>query len=222
MRYTPEKEREAIKYFGKERFIELDNDKFDLAWERNNPKTLEEVNDFYKKDEVYLVRQLQYLPSFIENRREIISKILNIPREKYQQLNVLDYGCGAGNLIIPLAEIGLNVSGVEVKDSELSKLLKWRFDKRFLTLNYYGHEDNLPENQDVVICWDVLEHLTDVRGSLDKMLCCLKQGGLLFLSYGWHERISYPPLYEAEKEDGFIKEWLNNFDQQEATIYFKK
>ena len=209
-------------FLGEKEFYKWKHVKFDDAFEAYNPKDIEEMNAFYKQDQTYLHRQVKYMPTFIMARKFIIKYILKKWRGE-DKFKILDYGCGAGNLILPLAQMGFEVGGVEVKDSVMSKFLKHRFERRDLKLHYFGHEDDIGTGWDVIACWDVLEHVDYPRNALEKILQGLKKGGLLFLEYGWHERIAYPPLYETEENDNFIKYWLhNNFDYNEKDKYYTK
>lgn len=210
---------------------------FDDDLHKKKPETPEDMNDFYKNQRSYLIRQdvVNKSERYIMAKRYILLEILKLGgedihrgrrfAERITPKNIVDYGGAAGNLCVPIAELGYTVHYVEVKNSQYAKCFKWRMKRRGLD-NYtiYGHEDELPkEKMDAVICWDVLEHCTDVPFVLENIKNCLKKGGLMLLEYGWHERKEYPVLYKAMQEDDKIKEWLNtNFKPIKHNCVFTK
>jgi SAM-dependent methyltransferase len=92
-----------------------------------------------------------------------------------QFLNILEAGCGS------LSRITFNqqkfITGIDISEKQLER--NNILDKKIL-----GdlHTEDLGENQyDLIVCWDVLEHLDKPRLAMDNMVKSLKQGGILLI-----------------------------------------
>jgi 2-polyprenyl-3-methyl-5-hydroxy-6-metoxy-1,4-benzoquinol methylase len=113
--------------------------------------------------------------------REVISYSLARGDEK-----ILDYGCGAGNYLIPLSVLGFNMTGVEYQDSHIMEYVKWRILKHNLDCSVFGHLDVLPDIYDAIIFSDVLEHVPDPFDVVRKLHRTLKTKGMLYITYSSH------------------------------------
>jgi SAM-dependent methyltransferase len=98
-------------------------------------------------------------------------------------LDVLDLGGGTGGLAVPLAELGHRVTVVDPSPDALAAL-----DRRAAGLGsvraVQGDADDLlrvadPGSYDVVVCHGVLEHVDDVRASLQAIVEVLRPAGLV-------------------------------------------
>ena len=95
---------------------------------------------------------------------------------------VVDLGCGAGLLGIPLAEAGARVVGVDLARQALEAGRR-RGTTTFLPLA--GDLVRAPvrsEGADVVLLADVLEHLDDPRTAVSEAARLLRPGGALFVN----------------------------------------
>ena len=94
-------------------------------------------------------------------------------------LRLLDVGCGTGLLLERASKLGLSVEGVEI-----SKPLVQRVKNDF---GYKVYEDVLTHldfsesSFDIVTLYDLIEHLEDPVGNLEKVYKILKNGGILFI-----------------------------------------
>lgn len=98
--------------------------------------------------------------------------------ESHTRLHVLDAGCGRR---IPELELGLDrprhVVGIDISPValELNELL----DEKILgDLQTYPFRDS---SFDLIVCWDVLEHLPQPRRALDNLARALKPGGRMII-----------------------------------------
>jgi len=151
--------------------------------------------------------------------------------------NVLDIGCGHGDLMEELRDKGCSIQGVEPNPSSA----KTAADKGFLVHMGHFEEITLPENDyDVLIFWHVLEHTFSPRSSLLKAGKLLKAGGRIFIccpnadSYlsnffkgfwrGWHlpfhfyhftvktiERLAQDTGLQIEKIRAITPEYLTSY-----------
>lgn len=115
--------------------------------------------------------------------------ILNAPRFRYfdefvsdwRGKNVLDLGCGGGFAAEELARRGAIVVGVDPAQ-ELLNVAKSHAKQESLAIDYrYGTGEHIPAADgsfDLVVCVDVLEHVSDVNLVLAEVNRVLKPGGL--------------------------------------------
>jgi 2-polyprenyl-3-methyl-5-hydroxy-6-metoxy-1,4-benzoquinol methylase len=96
----------------------------------------------------------------------------------------LEIGAGGGNMLVHIKEKGLaaEVMGVELIQIEGSNQQNRLIDK-FQLANIENEEINAQKEYfDVIICADVLEHLSDPWAIVKKISGHLKKGGILIAS----------------------------------------
>src|SRR5262249_48034444 len=117
--------------------------------------------------------------------------VLQVVREQvpaFCPTSVLDYGCGVGRLVIPLARQGLTVTGVDIAESMLRtarehcdrlKLTNVRFVKADSTLS------GLTESSSLVHSFIVFQHIEPARGEkiLELLLDRLEPRGVGVLHF---------------------------------------
>lgn len=89
---------------------------------------------------------------------------------------VLEIGCGAGRLTNYLTQRGFNVIGFDISRS----LIKEGNMRYPYAIKLLASGDNMPFSDstfDVVLSFDVLEHISDVNGHLSEVRRILKTGG---------------------------------------------
>jgi 2-polyprenyl-3-methyl-5-hydroxy-6-metoxy-1,4-benzoquinol methylase len=94
---------------------------------------------------------------------------------------ILEIGCGEGNFGAALKNEGVEVWGIEYSHEE-AKVAESKLDKVFAG-DVFLHLDKLPDNYfDVIVCNDVLEHLTDPYTVLEKFKSKLTSTGVVVSS----------------------------------------
>lgn len=129
----------------------------------------------------------QSLTAATERRfREIRDKVLRVhARGGTDAMDVLDIGCGPGELSFLFAELGHRVTGLDINEP-LVEIARRRAGERGVGTEFHvGSADGLPFADgafDVCLAPELLEHVPDWRACLDEMTRVLRPGGVLFLS----------------------------------------
>jgi SAM-dependent methyltransferase len=93
-----------------------------------------------------------------------------------EQPRILEAGCGSGsNIRIPSEA---HVTGIDISEEELAK-------NSVIHEKIVGDLETYPlerETFDLVVCWDVLEHLRRPQMAVENMANCLRTDGLLLLA----------------------------------------
>ena len=99
----------------------------------------------------------------------------------WKGLKVLDVGCGGGLACEFLAKRGADVSGIDLSFNSI-KAAQEQAKKSYLKIDYQsGVAENLPypENTfDVVVCFDVLEHVENWQRVIREISRVLNKGGI--------------------------------------------
>lgn len=99
------------------------------------------------------------------NRHQYFEELAATSREFYLNLcpgqRILEVGCGEGGNLLPFAERGCNVTGVDLSDARIQQAQTF-FQKhgqtgRFIAMNFL--EWQTEERFDVILCHDVIEHI---------------------------------------------------------------
>lgn len=112
-----------------------------------------------------------------------ITRVLN----KYlrSQYDVLDIGCGAGTICFYISNKVRSVTGVDISSKAINECHKSAKklnlkNTEFYTMNF---PEQLPKKRyDLIICFEVIEHLENDIYALNQMYKLLKPHGLLILS----------------------------------------
>jgi 2-polyprenyl-3-methyl-5-hydroxy-6-metoxy-1,4-benzoquinol methylase len=114
--------------------------------------------------------------------------------------SVLDVGCGTGQFVKLASETGLKTSGIEFNSSAVKAAKNAGLD--VFEEDIRSHSGRVGSIYDAVCCFQVLEHVYDVRGFITACLSALKPSGLLifgvpnnasFLRYADQAVLNRPP-----------------------------
>lgn len=113
--------------------------------------------------------------------------------QPFENLHILDVGCGGGILSEPLCRLGATVTGIDATES-LVEIAQDHALSQNLEINYQtiALEDFTPNDQfDVIIASEILEHVDSLELFVSLLSKLLKQNGLLIISTLNRTPISY-------------------------------
>ena len=125
--------------------------------------------------------------SFFNSGEEDIEKVFSFIRKHihadFQPKNVLDFGCGVGRLLLPLAARAEKVTGMDVSDSMLKEAKKNCADNSITNIVLLKSDDslsNLDGMFDFIHSYIVFQHIPVKRGEkiLDGLLDRLANNGI--------------------------------------------
>jgi 2-polyprenyl-3-methyl-5-hydroxy-6-metoxy-1,4-benzoquinol methylase len=127
-------------------------------------------------DENYKTGELSenFRKEFVQSGEERIDSLLERVRKhldsSFQATRALDFGCGVGQLTIPLAKTGVHVVGVDISDAMLSEARKSCLENGVLDrVDLLESDDTLTKVQgtfDFMISLIVFQHIPPRRGVL--------------------------------------------------------
>lgn len=185
---------EVVTYINNKRFIDLSkvvsfcksNESFDyVLQELKNNESLQFIKKrIYKKFEWPvegfwpLAVPTKLLVRTEEDKKirakQICEKIF------FENLNLLDYGCGEGHVVFESRKRAKSSIGYDIKR-------QWKENDPSLSDSFNFVEENAP--YDVVLLWDVLDYMADPAKELSKVKKILSPGGKVYIKcFPWSSR----------------------------------
>ncbi|MFL2543072.1 MAG: bifunctional 2-polyprenyl-6-hydroxyphenol methylase/3-demethylubiquinol 3-O-methyltransferase UbiG [Alphaproteobacteria bacterium] len=114
-----------------------------------------------------------------------IKYIQDVLNEKHlDKMKILDLGCGGGLISEELSKLGANVTGIDfIKDN--INIARIHAQKNNLNINYKTldfENEKISSKFDVIVIFEVLEHLSDWKSFIKKIQYNLKPNGVLIIS----------------------------------------
>ena len=150
-----------------------------------------------------------------QNRKQYFTELANTSRAFYldylrseisltEQTRVLEIGCGEGGNLLPFAEIGCQVTGIDLSETRILQAREFFADAQqngtFISQNFILSEKPATEDErfDLILIHDVIEHIEKLhkREFFEHIRPFLKQNGLIFfgfpawqMPFGGHQQI---------------------------------
>ena len=115
-------------------------------------------------------------------RIKYIQDVVN--KKKLDNIKILDLGCGGGLVSEGLSKIGAKVTGIDFV-SENINIAKIHAQKSNLNITYKTldfENEKISSKFDIIVIFEVLEHLTDWKSFIKKIQSNLKSNGVLIIS----------------------------------------
>ena len=107
-----------------------------------------------------------------------------INNRNIRNLKILDVGCGGGIICEPLARLGAKVTGIDFAPNNI-KAAKIHSKKNKLKINYINKDiekSKLDEKFDIILMFEVLEHLDNWKKTIKNIKKNLNKNGLIIIS----------------------------------------
>lgn len=104
-----------------------------------------------------------------------LQKYLDMVLKNKETIRVLEAGCGSMNQIELKQK--KHITGIDISQKQLDRNINLD-DKILGDLQYYNYQ---PEIFDLIVCWDVLEHIPNPLLVLDGFTIAIKKEGLIIL-----------------------------------------
>ncbi len=107
-----------------------------------------------------------------------------INNRNIKNMKILDVGCGGGIICEPLARLGAKVTGVDFSPNNI-KVAKIHSKKNKLKINYIYKDiekTKLDEKFDIILMFEVLEHLDNWKKTIKKIKKNLNKNGIIIIS----------------------------------------
>jgi SAM-dependent methyltransferase len=149
--------------------------------------TRESIEDFYASGESHIELVFQAIHRYIDDR--------------FAADSALDFGCGVGRIVVPLASRCRKVTGVDVSDGMLRRARERCDVLKLSNVQLIKADDQLSrihERFDLIHSFIVLQHIAPERGYAitDRLLQLLNDGGIgiLHFVYSKETRSKHPRL----------------------------
>jgi 2-polyprenyl-6-hydroxyphenyl methylase/3-demethylubiquinone-9 3-methyltransferase len=115
-------------------------------------------------------------------RIKYIQNVVN--KQRLDKMKILDLGCGGGLISEGLSKIGANVTGIDFVKENIN-IAKNHSHKSNLKINYKTldfENKKISSKFDIIVIFEVLEHLSDWKAFIKKIHSNLKSNGILIIS----------------------------------------
>jgi len=158
----------------------------------------------------------------VKRLKWINEELENFMREKAvpkKNIKILDVGCGTGDMITkPLALTGYSITGIDTDKESIKHAKIEPQNAEFLA----GTLESIDKKYDVIICSEVLEHLSTPETLLEEINERVKPNGIILLTtpngYGWFEVEKF--IYEKAGLGKLINLTLGNVRRGAVWLYW--
>ena len=101
-----------------------------------------------------------------------------------KKLKILDIGCGGGLLCEPLSRLGASMTGIDASKNniEVAKIHSKEMGLNIKYIHSSPENINLRNEFDVILCMEVVEHVSNINLFIQKCSSLVKKNGIIFIS----------------------------------------
>jgi SAM-dependent methyltransferase len=170
----------------------------DSAWEyfgNTDPYFSVLTWDEYKKEKISADSRKRFFESgdaYIKFVLQIVHDYLD-PAFQPGKATVLDFGCGVGRLVIPLAKECKSVTGVDISDAMLSEAIKNCQEYGVSNVDFIKGDDKVTGFYDFIHSFIVLQHIPPWRGEmiLKRLIALLRNDGIGAIHFTYYRKESF-------------------------------
>jgi cyclopropane fatty-acyl-phospholipid synthase-like methyltransferase len=192
-------------------------------WAKAEHKSDNDMLQFFAQTDAYIYASLRYIAT-AQAKYESLSSLLKFC-QKHDVHSALDYGAGAGQYCIVLAQHGIDVTCAEVY-GKLWQFCEWRFKQKNLPIKMLRCEIDPLEKYDLIVCADVLPLVGNPPLLVKTLYDALNTRGYLCLIYNFKETPGKPQntnnLKYADNFDNILSEIGLKYITQNYFQYFQK
>jgi len=121
---------------------------------------------------------------FIKEKLIYHFKLNSNKQKPLEKLKILDIGSGGGLLCEPLYRLGADVTGIDAsnKNIEVAKFHAKEMDLNIKYIHSSPEKINLKNEFDIILCMEVVEHVSNVELFIEKCSRLIKKNGIIFIS----------------------------------------
>ena len=161
---------------------------------------------------------IRYNPGARHRRRLVRNAVERLAVDR-DRLDILDVGCGPGELYLTLRELQtpIRYHGLDLSAAAIQSARKHHADARWTVHDLF--DGALDEQHDIVICSEVTEHVSDPALAIETIAAMTRPGGHLVLTTpsGKIHRTERAVGHVHHPEPQELRRWLRNagFEVQE-------
>jgi 2-polyprenyl-3-methyl-5-hydroxy-6-metoxy-1,4-benzoquinol methylase len=140
----------------------------------------------------------------------------NLPVRNSSILNILEIGCGEGNICFQMANYGHKVLGIDISDTTIKSAIKKWGNTPGLTFRVEDAEQmklSSEEKYDVIVCSEILEHLHEPAKLVRNFNNLLKPDGIAIVTvpngFGPREVLITKPVQNLKHGNGIFSKMMN-------------
>lgn len=143
-----------------------------------------------------------YFNELSQTAREYYLDYIRQVREIRPGDRILEVGCGEGGNLLPFAELGCRVTGIDRLEERVGQaaafFAKHGCEGRFVAADFMGYVPMEGERYELVLIHDVIEHIADKDGFVERLLPLLAPQALVFwgfpawqMPFGGHQQMCH-------------------------------
>jgi 2-polyprenyl-3-methyl-5-hydroxy-6-metoxy-1,4-benzoquinol methylase len=176
--------------------VQMFNGNTDRDWERlgaTDPYYGVLIDEKYRKGNLTPKAKEAFFKSGEQHIAKVMASICKHIDSTYAPRKALEFGCGVGRLVIPLAKLAEHVVGVDISESMINEAKRNCESLSIRNVTFVKSDDNLSqlnERYDLIHSYIVFQHLSVRRGEaiFKRLLQRLENGGVCVVHFTYAKR----------------------------------